>query len=97
MYYYVYKYVLFLLIKIFFSLIVRNVYFKLFLFIFVYLCSFLFLFYGIVIDGVLFYFSVINNNREGTEDGDSFITIDDKTEDDDVEFYDNYLKVGYFS
>lgn len=72
-------------------------YFYLFLFIFVYLCSFLFLFYGIVIDGVLFYFSVINNNREGTEDGDSFITIDDKTEDDDVEFYDNYLKVGYFS
>lgn len=48
--------------------------------------------YGTVTDGALPYSSVTNNNREGTEDGDSFITTDDKTEDDDAELYDNHPK-----
>lgn len=74
-----------------------SVYLKLPLLTFAYLCSSLPPSYGTVTDGALPYSSVTNNNREGTEDGDSFITTDDKTEDDDAELYDNHPKVGHSS
>lgn len=63
---------------------------------FTYVCSSLPPSYGTVTDGVLPYSSVTNNSREGTEDGDSFIMTDDKT-DDDAELYDNHPKVGHSS
>lgn len=105
LHYHVYKHVLSLLIKTLSSWIVRNVlqllftlsYLYLPLLTFAYLCSSLPPSYGTVTDGALPYSSVTNNNREGTEDGDSFITTDDKTVDDDAELYDNHPKVGHSS
>ncbi|XP_061192015.1 dystrobrevin beta-like isoform X1 [Saccostrea echinata] len=48
--------------------------------------------YASVTESATPYYPVSNNNREGTEDGDSFVLMDDNKTDDDAELYDNHPK-----